>query len=117
MGVLLKGKTSILLNFYIRGWILDILTNMKGGIGSIDTLERIAGGDRNAVMECSVIHGPLIWAWAQKFTDSTDAAESAALQILNDIRDSAKGFDAAKCSEVTFIKRICIRRLIGVAAR
>ena len=61
------------------------------------------------------IHGPLIWAWARKFTDSTNAAEAVTRDILSDISISAKGFDAAKCSEITYVKQICIRRLTGVA--
>ena len=76
------------------------------GINVGSMLQRMACGDPNAVQECSCVHGPLIWEWAKKFTDSTNAAETATLQILIDIRDSAKGFDAAKCSEITYIKQI-----------
>ena len=94
---------------------MDILNNIKGGIQPQSTLQRIAGGDRNAVQECSRVHGPWIWAWAKKFTDSTSAAEAVTRDILSDISISAKGFDAAKCSEITYIKQICIRRLMGVA--
>lgn len=95
---------------------MDISTTINDSIHPLNTLQRIAGGDNRAVRECSMVHGPLIWEWAKKFTDSTDAAETATLQILIDIRDSAKGFDAAKCSEITYIKQICIRRLMGAAA-
>jgi len=58
----------------------------------------------------------LIWAWAKKFTNSTNAAETATLDILTDILDSAKGFDSTKCTEITYIKQICIRRLLGDGA-
>jgi len=76
-------------------------------------LERIADGDRIAVDECSRVHGPLIWTWARKFTDSTGDAETATHAILADILDGAKNYDAAQCSELTFIKQVCIRHLLG----
>jgi len=76
-------------------------------------LKRIADGDRIAFAECSRIHGPLIWTWARKFTDSTSEAETATHEILADIREGAKNYDAAHCSELTFIKQVCIRRLMG----
>jgi len=82
---------------------------------SLDMLQRIAGGDRTAVGDCTAIHGPMIWAWAKKFTASTTDADEAAREIFTDILDSAKGFDVTKCSEITFIKQICIRRLLGGA--
>ena len=82
----------------------------------MNPLQRIARGDPRAVADCSRIHGPLIWAWARKFTDSTSAAETVTFQILDDISDSAEAFDTAKSSEITFIKQICIRGLMGVTA-
>ena len=69
------------------------------GINVGSMLQRLACGDPNAVQECSRVHGPLIWTWAKKFTDSTNAAEVVILVILSDIRDLATSYDAAKCSE------------------
>ena len=84
---------------------------------SLDMLQRIAGGDRTAVGDCTAIHGPMIWAWSRKFTSSTSDAETATRQIFIDILDAAPNFDANKCSEITYIKQICIRRLMsGVSA-
>lgn len=76
-------------------------------------MQRIADGERNAVDDCSIKYGPLIWAWATKLTDSTSDAEAATRDILATISDSAKAFDSTQCNEVTFIKQICIRRLMG----
>ncbi len=106
---LIKGKRRSF-KFII---MLDFSKTANDGTVSMNTLERIARGDRRAVADCSRIHGPLIWAWAKKFTDSTNAAETATLDILADILNSANGFDSAKCSEITYIKQICIRRLIS----
>ena len=58
----------------------------------------------------------MIGPWAKKFTDSTNAAEAVTRDILSDISISAKSLDAAKCSEITYIKQICIRRLMGVVS-
>ncbi len=80
-------------------------------------LQRIAGGDQAAVDECTRLHGHLIWDWSRKFTDSTQEAETAARDIFADILDSAKVFDSMNCSETTFIKQICIRRLMGSTMR
>ena len=96
--------------------MLHILTSTNDGINVGSMLQRMACGDPSAVQECSRVHGPLIWTWAKKFTDSTHAAEAATLEILSDIRDSAKSYDAANCSEITYVKQICIRRLMGVTA-
>ena len=90
-----------------------IATATNNVMVQVNTLPRIARGDLNAVAECSRIHGPLIWAWAKKFTNSTNAAETATREILTDILDSAEGFDSTKCTEITYIKQICIRRLMG----
>lgn len=84
---------------------------------SLNMLQRIAGGDRTAIGDCTTIHGPLIWSWSRKFTSSTSDAETATRQIFIDILDAAPDFDANKCSEITYIKQICIRRLMsGVSA-
>ena len=49
--------------------MLDILTSTNDGINVGSMLQRMACGDPNAVQECSCVHGPLIWEWAEKFTD------------------------------------------------
>lgn len=82
-------------------------------VKELPVLKRIADGDRVAAADCSRIHGPMIWKWAKQFTSSTGAAETATLAILQDILNNAKNFDAAQCSELTFIKQACIRRLMG----
>ncbi len=92
----------------------DIPVAGNGSIVPVNTLERMACGDNNAVADCSRIHGPLIWAWAKRFTASANAAEAATHAILTDILASAPGFDSAKCSELTYIKQICIRHLMSV---
>lgn len=116
MGVLNKGRRPSSA-FVIFVMINAVSNGHDPTPDSLNMLQRIAGGDRTAVGDCTTIHGPLIWAWARKFTSSTSDAETATRQIFIDILDAAPNFDANKCSEITYIKQICIRRLMsGVSA-
>lgn len=115
MGVLNKGRRPSSA-FFNQVMMNTPLKGQDQTAGFPNMLQRIAGGDRTAVGDCTTIHGPLIWAWARKFTSSTSDAETATRQIFIDILDAAPNFDENKCSEITYIKQICIRRLMSGAS-
>lgn len=75
-------------------------------------LQRIAGGDGNAVQDCLNKYGGLVWSIARKMLRNTDEAEDAVQEIFVDVWKNAERFDESKSSETTYIAMIARRRLI-----
>lgn len=75
-------------------------------------LQRIGETDKSAVQDCINTYGNLIWAFARRFTNSTEEAEEITLTIFNDIWNYAEQYDSAKCTEEKFVLKLAVRRLI-----
>jgi RNA polymerase sigma-70 factor (ECF subfamily) len=79
---------------------------------SLTILQRIENKDRTAVEGCIDAYGNLIWALARKFTASTDEAETATLEIFQDIWRYSERTDKTQSAEKKRIALIALRRLI-----
>jgi RNA polymerase sigma-70 factor, ECF subfamily len=75
-------------------------------------LQRIAGGDSDAVRACIDQYGALVWSLARRLSRTPADAEDATQEIFLDIWRSAGRFDASQGSEKVFIAMIARRRLI-----
>ncbi|MBC7977411.1 MAG: sigma-70 family RNA polymerase sigma factor [Myxococcales bacterium] len=73
-------------------------------------LERVAGGDADAVRELVARYGGLVWSCARRF-EPWDA-EDAVQEIFLDLWKHAARFDPTIASESTFIFIVARRRLI-----
>lgn len=75
-------------------------------------LQRVAGGDTQAMRECIDRYGGLVWSLARRTNPTETEAEDAVQDIFIDIWRSAGRFDPAVASETTFVAMIARRRLI-----
>lgn len=73
-------------------------------------LARAARGDADAVRECLVRYGGLVWSMARRFAPSD--AEDAVQEIFVDLWKSGARFDPEVASERVFVAMIARRRLI-----
>lgn len=90
----------------------DILLS-TGQVNSVQTiLQRIAGGDQNAVQECLKSYGGLVWSLARRMLRNSEDAEDAVQEIFLDVWRNAERFDPSQASETTFVAMIARRRLI-----
>jgi RNA polymerase sigma-70 factor (ECF subfamily) len=78
---------------------------------SLTILQRIANKDKTAARDCIDTYGNFIWALARKFTQSTEEAEAATLEIFQDIWRYSKRGDGPQSAEDKVISQIA-RRLI-----
>ncbi len=84
-----------------------------GHFKSVQTiLQRIAGGDQNAVQECLKSYGGLVWSLARRMLRNSEDAEDAVQEIFLDVWRNAERFDPSQASETTYIAMIARRRLI-----
>lgn len=79
-------------------------------------LQRINAKDKTAVVDCVNTYGDFIWTLAQKFTDSTEEAETAAQEIFLDIWRYAERIDITRSAENLLILRIALQRLMKPSA-
>ena len=75
-------------------------------------LPKIAAGQRDAVDECLVRYGSLVWSLARRQSPSQADAEDAVQEIFVDLWRWAGRFDEQVASEATFVAMIARRRLI-----
>lgn len=75
-------------------------------------LERIAGGESQAMQECIDTYGNLVWGIARRFFSNSIAAEDIVQEIFTEIWKKASTFDSSKAGESTFIAMIARRRTI-----
>ncbi len=82
-------------------------------VNSVQTiLQRIAGGDQNAVQECLKTYGGLVWSLARRMLRNSEDAEDAVQEIFLDVWLNAERYDPSQASETTYIAMIARRRLI-----
>ena len=82
-------------------------------VNSVQTiLQRIAGGDQNAVQECLKTYGGLVWSLARRMLRNSEDAEDAVQEIFLDVWRNAERYDPSQASETTYIAMIARRRLI-----
>ncbi len=79
---------------------------------SLAILSRIANYDKSAIEMCIATYGNLVWNLAKKHTSSLPEAETATLEIFQDIWKFLENYDPAKFEETTFIFLIARRRLL-----
>lgn len=91
----------------------------KGRVVGLDenVLQRVAGGDADAVNECIDRYGGLVWSLARKLCPDRAEAEDIVQEIFVSVWKSAERFDPAMGSEATFIATIARRRLIDRARK
>ena len=75
-------------------------------------LQRIAGGDREAVAACIDTYSGLVWSLARRFLRNEADAEEAVQEIFLELWEKSARFDPAVAAEVTFVSMIARRRLI-----
>lgn len=75
-------------------------------------LERIAGGEPAAVVDCIDRYGGLVWSLVRSRIRNAADAEDAAQEIFIELWKSAARFDPGLASETVFIAMIARRRLI-----
>ncbi len=75
-------------------------------------LQRIAGGDHDAVAACIDVYSGLVWSLARRFLQNEADAEDAVQEIFLELWEKAARFDPSIASEVTFVSMIARRRLI-----
>lgn len=75
-------------------------------------LQRIAGGDREAVAACIDTYSGLVWSLARRFLRNDADAEEAVQEIFLELWEKSARFDPAVAAEVTFVSMIARRRLI-----
>ena len=75
-------------------------------------LQRIAGGDKDALRECIKQYGGLVWYMARRFSRTSSDAEDATQDIFLQIWCEANRFNESLGPEKTFIAVIARRRLI-----
>lgn len=80
-------------------------------------IERIAGGDREAVTLCIDRYSGLVWSLARRFIANRADAEEAVQEVFLELWSNAKRFDPGKSCEATWISLIARRRLIDRARR
>ena len=83
----------------------------------VSLLERIAGGDRNAVALCIDQYSGLVWSLARRFIANEADAEEAVQDVFMELWANASRFDASKAGEATWISMVARRRLIDRARR
>jgi RNA polymerase sigma-70 factor (ECF subfamily) len=79
-------------------------------------LERVAGGDAEAVRLLLDRYEALVWTMARRRLDAA-LAEDAVQEIFLALWQSAHRFDPRRGSETTFVATVARRRLIDVARR
>jgi RNA polymerase sigma-70 factor (ECF subfamily) len=82
------------------------------GAVSLTILQRVAGGEADAVDECLETYGGLVWSLARRFCSKHEDAEDAVQDTFVDIWRHAEKFDPEIASEATYITMIARRRLI-----
>jgi len=75
-------------------------------------LQRIAGGDPEAVQECIGRYGGLVWSLARRFLPNPADAEDAVQDVFIELWRNAATFDPSRSTEPTFIAMVSRRRLI-----
>ena len=75
-------------------------------------LQRIAGGDREAVAACIDTYSGLVWSLARRFLRNDADAEEAVQEIFLELWEKSARFDPSVAAEVTFVSMIARRRLI-----
>ncbi len=75
-------------------------------------LPRVARGEADALQACIARYSALVWSLAKKLSRDAAALEDLVQEIFIDIWKSAKDFDPARGSEITFIAIIARRRVI-----
>lgn len=75
-------------------------------------LQRIAGGDREAVSECIERYSGLVWSLSRRFLQNDTDAEDAVQEIFMELWSKAGRFDPAVAGEATFVSMVARRRLI-----
>lgn len=73
-------------------------------------LQRIAGGDSQAMQECIDRYGGLVWSLARRMAGND--AEDAVQEVFLDVWRSAGRFNPDVAGETTFVAMIARRRLI-----
>ncbi len=75
-------------------------------------LNRVAGGDPEAVEECIDTYGGLLWSIARRLFSDKAEAEDAVQEAFIHLWQTASRFDPQRSSEKTFVAMIARRRMI-----
>ncbi len=75
-------------------------------------LQRVAGGDSDAVRECTERYGGLVWSLARRWSPTRADAEDAVQDVFVSVWRNAGRFDPTVAKESTFVAMIARRRLI-----
>lgn len=92
---------------------VESVRSQQRGHGVSDyLLQRVAGGDTQAVAACVDQFGGLVWSLARRLLGSPSDAEDAVQEVFIELWKNASRFDPTIASEATFVAMIARRRLI-----